>query len=247
MINKQKKYSGRLSLEEIAEGISACLQNARTLIKDATILLWARRYPRALTCLLVAKEELGKVDVLGAMARTQQQDHKRWADIWKSFRHHKAKGAHAAIQTAPDQLRTSFDSIFSALPVAFQIATFGEESRQASLYVDFSESGRRWISPSDIDRAIVKQHLASTRTVLKRLEYYYKAGLFSVQALTIQHEEMSAAISSLSPSKNLTYGDLKALEAPVKQCIIRLIRELGIRYPDNVTIMGKPWRQFIED
>ena len=247
MSNRQKNYSGRLSLEEIAEGIAACLQNARALVKDASVLLRARRHPRALTCLLLANEELGKVDVLGAMARIGPQEQARWADTWKSFRSHKFKEAHAAIQTTPDQLRTSFDSIFSAAPVAFRIASLGEESRQASLYVDFSESGRRWTSPLDIDRATVKRHLAFTRTALKRLEYYHKLGFFSVQALSIQHEEMSAAISSLSRSKDLTYDDLRTLEPHVKRCIIRLIRELGIRYPDNVTIMGKPWREFIED
>ena len=247
MSNKQKKYCGALSLEEIAEGIDACLQNARALVKDASVLLRARRYPRALTCLLVANGELGKVDVIGAMARIHPKKQVLWADIWKSFRNHKSKGAHAAMQTVPDQLRISFASVFPAILGAARIASLGEEHRQASLYVDFSESGRRWTSPLNIDRATVKQHLEFTRKVLERLENCQKLGFFSVQALNIQHEELSAALSSLPPTKDLTKDDLELLETHIKRCIIRLIRELGISFPDAATIMGKPWREFIED
>lgn len=146
MSHTQKKYRGRLSLEQIAEGIAACLQNARALVEDAIVLLRAKRHPRALTCLLAAKQELGKVDVLGAMARIDDQKQEHWADLWKSFHSHVVKGTHAAVQTTPDQLRGSFDSVFAAIPGSFQIASSEEELRQASLYVAFeyrpSRSGK---------------------------------------------------------------------------------------------------------
>jgi AbiV family abortive infection protein len=250
MSRTQKKYRGRLSPEQIAEGIAACLQNARALVEDAKVLVRAKRHPRALTCLLAAKQELGKVDVLGAMARIDDQKQEHWADLWKSFHSHVVKGTYAAVQTTPDQLRGSFGSVFAAIPGSFQIASSEEELRQASLYVDFSERRRCWTSPLSTDPAAVEKHLESTQKVLERLEHYQNSGLFSAQALKIQHEELSAAISSFPPFKDVTKEDLiriKMLEPHVKRCLIRLIRELGISFADDATIMGKPWREFIQD
>jgi len=248
MSNSRNRYCRQLSIEEIAEGITACLNNARTLIRDATLLLWLRRHPRALTCLSVANEELGKVTIIANMARIPTHDQKRWSDAWKSFRNHTWKKTHAAAHTAPDQYRNSWDGMASALRIASQLAIAGEEDRQTGLYVDFSKSQNRWVSPSNIGRAEVRKYLSLTRKSLKRLGYLHKLGFFSVKALHIQHEELSEVYGSLPPWEELTLNDLEEIIGPaMKKCIARTIRELGITYRDDITIMGQPWREFIKD
>lgn len=244
MSNKQRKYRGRLSLEEISEGMNACLKNARALVKDASVLMWFRRYPRALTCLLVANEELGKFYVIGTMASIPHERQDQWEEQWNKFLKHNAKGTAAAMESLPEQFRISFDVAFRALPIFAQTASSMENLRQASLYVDFSKRDRRWTSPLNINRATIKNHLSSIRAVLKRLEYAQQLGFCSVQALRIQHEELSPAFSKLPPVKDVTNNDMRMLEPYLKRCISRQIRELGITFPDNAMIMGKPWREF---
>lgn len=247
MSNKQKNYRGALSLEEIAEGIAACLQNARALVRDATVLMWLRRYPRALTCLLVANEELGKFYIIGTMASIPHERQDQWKMQWKKFLKHSAKGTAAAMESLPEQFRISLEVAFHAFPIFAQTASSMENLRQASLYVDFSERDRRWTSPSNINRVTVKNHLSSTRAVLKKLEYVQQLGFCSVQALRIQHEELSPAFSRLPPVKDVTNNDMRMLEPYLRRCLSRQIRELGITFPDKAIIMGKPWREFIED
>jgi len=252
MNSTQKKYRGRLSVEQIAEGITACLQNARALVEDAITLLKAQRAPRALTCLLAADQELGKVHVLLAMARIHPGKQVHWTDKWKSFRSHEIKAAHAVMDTFPNHMRTSPNKILPMALDSFVKAPSDEELRQASLYVDFSVQDGGWLSPLKIGKDMVNKRLKSTVAILERLESFANMGLFSVKALRIQHEELSEVASNLPPYKNLTpehiSRQLPLLMDRLQECFRRLFKE-GVlsKPPDNFEIMGRPWREFIQD
>ena len=250
MNGTQKKYRGRLSLEQIAEGIGCCLQNGRALVEDAVTLLNAGRSPRALTCLLAADQELGKIHVLLAMARIHPSKQFHWADKWNSFRSHEIKIAHAGMDALPNHARTSPDNI---LPMALHShvkAPRHEQLRQASLYVDFSAEDGAWLSPLMITRHTVSTRLKSTVAILERLEGFAKMGFFSIKALRIQHEELSEVASDLPAYKDLTpehiHSQLPRLTLCLKRCYKRIMREaLVSEPPDNFEMMGKPWREFI--
>ena len=251
MNNRQRKYRGKLSLEQIAEGIVTCLENARALVEDATTLLKAQRYPRALTCLLVADQELGKVHVLLAMARIYPSKQIHWSDKWKSFRSHEIKAAHAVVNTFPDHARTSPDNLLPMVLDSCVKVPTDEELRQASLYVDFSAKDRDWLSPLKITRGMVDTRLKSTVAILERLEGFANMGLFSVKALRIQHEELSKVASDLPPYKDLTPEHVRSLMPRLKPCLERcykrIIREaLVSEPPDSFEIMGRPWHEFLD-
>ena len=204
---KQSFNYGPLSIEEIAEGISECLQNAHSSYKDAIILLIFQRHNKAFNCLSIACEELGKAGVLSGMSRILPNADDVWKEAWKSFRSHQSKGVHAAIQTVPDKYRTSFDNIMFFIPKAFELATEGEKSRQASVYVDFSKETESWVSPSRINISMVLRKFFYTRRILKNMRKHQKLGFYSVKALNIIHEEMASAYSTVMRKKEVTYDD----------------------------------------
>ena len=61
------KYNGKLTIEQISEGIYFCIENALNIFGDAYILIKANRFPRALSLLLITIQEAGKVDILRNM------------------------------------------------------------------------------------------------------------------------------------------------------------------------------------
>jgi len=252
MKNRQKKYRGKLSLEQIAEGIAICLQNARALVEDAIILRKAKRHPRALTCLLAADQELGKIHVLLSMARIHPSKQIHWADKWKSFRSHEIKAAHAIMDTFPNHMRTSPENILPMALDSYVKAPTDEEIRQACLYVDYSPEEGGWLSPLKITRDTVDKRFNSTVATLERLQRLADMGLFCVKALRIQHEELSEIASDLPPYKDLTPEHVRSvlprLTLHLKRCYKRIMREaLLSEPPDNFEIMGQRWREFIEN
>jgi AbiV family abortive infection protein len=83
------QYKGRLSVEQIAEGINAALQNASRLVEDAKLLLERKRFPSASSLAILAVEEAGKVSILKMLAVAKDQ--KAVAKYWQEYRCHTKK------------------------------------------------------------------------------------------------------------------------------------------------------------
>jgi len=88
-----RRQHGPLTIEEISKGLGACVDNINALVLDAEALLQADRPARALTCLLVAGQEMGKVQFLQAMLTFESDDLDRWKEILKAFYNHRSKAA----------------------------------------------------------------------------------------------------------------------------------------------------------
>ena len=61
MGKKLSQLQGRLTLDQIAEGMNAASKNAIRLVEDAQVLLAAERYPSALALAILAIEEARKL------------------------------------------------------------------------------------------------------------------------------------------------------------------------------------------
>ncbi len=72
-----RRQHGPLTIEEISSGLEACIDNVNALVLDAEVLIQAGRSTRALTCLLVAGQELGKLQFLQAMLTIDPDDSAR--------------------------------------------------------------------------------------------------------------------------------------------------------------------------
>lgn len=86
-----RKYGGRLSPSQIAEGMNAAARNARRLVHDAKALFDSKSYPTACSLAVLAIEEAGKLTVLRALSVAP--DEASMKAEWRNFRSHSAKNA----------------------------------------------------------------------------------------------------------------------------------------------------------
>lgn len=182
-----RRFSGPLTLDEISVGISACIGNIKALTEDADILLSVDRTARALTCLLVADQENGKVSVLYWMPAIDTSDKKQWQVQWKRFRSHQSKAAAASIGAVQPYLADSEIGQF-ALYANLHGGPAAEEERQRTLYVDFEERNRGWSSSQNTPVDFVIHFRELVRMGLHRRLVEQKRGLYSVKALEIRRE-----------------------------------------------------------
>lgn len=82
-------YSGRLTVEQAADGIAAALANARSLVADATLLLNHGRWPRCAALSILAIEEAGKVEILRALLFAGSEQEVK--EQWRFYRSHTKK------------------------------------------------------------------------------------------------------------------------------------------------------------
>jgi len=90
MIRKKlASYKGKLTPQQIADGMNAALENAKRLVEDAKLLLNTGRFPTAASLAILAIEEAGKLSALRSLALAR--DHGEIKDAWKDYRSHTKK------------------------------------------------------------------------------------------------------------------------------------------------------------
>ncbi len=89
MNKKLDGYKGRLSTEQIADGMNAAEQNAERLLADAEILMKNGRFPSAAALAILSIEESGKVSILRSLAVAR--DDKEVSTYWRDYRSHTKK------------------------------------------------------------------------------------------------------------------------------------------------------------
>lgn len=245
-----RTYRGKLTTEQIAQGIEECLENIEKLVEDARALLGANRPSRASFALLCADQELGKVYVLHLMAIYLPKDQAAWHLWWKRFRDHEVKITYANIFGIPELAEPRFSSIIEMveedwLPLAGDL----EDLRQLCLYVDYSATENRWLSPREISMEVAESLMQKVIQRLQRALEAKQFGLLSAEALRIQHEELSSVLTEIAQLEEA--GTLRTAPLDDKissawhRCWRRLILEDVVILPDDYLIMGIPWRDFI--
>lgn len=187
-----EKYEGSLSLEEISKGITCCLENAAALFIDAEILFKAKRYPRSLSLLLTAIQEVGKVTILKEMIMISIDDTKSWKKLWGKFKSHSDKDLFGYSNKISINLSEQpGEAFWHQLLYKKNYASAKEKVRQYSLYSDYISREKRWWSPEEIDEEIVQQVHNDVINILYQLFMKRKTGFFSERALQIYKEEFS--------------------------------------------------------
>lgn len=147
------QYGGRLSAEEIAEGMNAALENAVRLRADAEVLLDGGRYASAAALAVLAVEEAGKVAVLRQLA-TAATDKER-AAFWKQFRTHTAKNSQVFFLDRVAGGARTLEAFRPLFEPASELPALAEHVKQLALYTDCL--GRRhWSKPE----AVISMELA---------------------------------------------------------------------------------------
>lgn len=73
---------GPLTLEEISAGMEAAFANAASLLEEALLLQTHGYCARALSSVLTAEQELGKIEVLRSMAKIHPSRSDHWQQKW---------------------------------------------------------------------------------------------------------------------------------------------------------------------
>lgn len=246
-----ERQSGHLTLKQISAGISVCIDNALDLFGDAIVLLHHKRYARALSLVLTSLQEAGKVTLLRQMSLLPSDDQKKWSQIWKRFRKHETKDAFGQSAKINQEAKGDPGEVFwQQVVYKTTFAPAKEKIRQFSLYVDFIKRDKAWWSPREITASVVEQAIDDVVSVLYKLYHERQMGLFSFAALQIYREEFAAFTPDIELGKDYESTDFGTrffgLEGPHKRVWQKLI-EQGIlkEIPDELYIMGKPWREWL--
>jgi len=247
------RYNGRLTLEQISQGIDACIQNTAQLWGDALVLMQAKRPARALSLLLMACQEAGKVPVLVSMSTITPTEQNRWGEEWKRFRTHDVKEVCAAsdlLAAADDE-----EAFWGLLPYAFhrpgqrpgrERGPAREKVRQACLYVDFLGAEKRWWSPSEIPHRFVTKELDYVTRIVTRLMSRKEIGQYSPRALGI-NAEVVRSLDEMLLNQTMTDDERSAATDAARRVYWRRVLAEGVvREPsDDAVIQGKPWREYV--
>lgn len=194
------------SIEFIANGIIALIQNASRLYKDATILIENSRWTGAKIFLTTAGEEIAKVYILIDCCRL---DFTRHLSVLKKLTHafydHTIKHAYMHVIRNADQ--NNIQELLSEWrysiehweeepvgedreePISYHATHF---TREIPLYIDFDFFGQCWTEPASY-LAEYSQSMGYGQTwVEEELELLQRSqadGLLSVDVLTVFNEE----------------------------------------------------------
>ena len=199
------------ALAKLSAGIHRIIENAESLLQDATLLADARRYERADFLSATAREEMAKVYVLIDMCRLDfAKHHAELKRLCHVFYDHVRKHAYFEL------IAKSWPGIQSMSEVkqAFKVETQkwwptdpqdGEPSmrhdiyfsRELNLYVDFDDYARTWVTPNSPAKAIqfetefLSTPISDAMKALDKLKRTRDLKLFDADRLGVLHARFS--------------------------------------------------------
>jgi AbiV family abortive infection protein len=163
MSQKLDAYKGRLTEEQIAEGMSAAAENSVRLLEDAEALLDRGSFATAASLATLAIEEAGKVSILRALAVAKTDDETR--GCWKDYRSHTRKNAawiFPQLFAGGARQLDSFRSMFSEQSDHTAIL---DNLKQLGFYTDCLGNAH-WSRPRDVIDAELARQVVSIAKIL---------------------------------------------------------------------------------
>ncbi|MCY4131122.1 MAG: AbiV family abortive infection protein [Nitrospira sp.] len=147
METRKRPYRGKLSAEQIVDGMNAAIRNARRLANDAKTLLDLSRYPTAAALAILSIEENGKGGVLRNVAMAPNEEIRR--KMWNSYTNHQRKNVAWIL---PDAIAEGARDLDSLRPIVDPTATHPallDQYKQVALYTDCIGNAH-WSEPEKI-------------------------------------------------------------------------------------------------
>jgi len=161
-------YSGRLTAQQIAEGINAARRNARRLAEDAQLLFDRERYPTAAALAILSIEETGKDSILREIAWSTGDKELRTS--WKDFRSHTRKNTMWLLPKLVSEGARQLDDFRSLFEEEAEHTFLLDIIKQISFYTDCLGKAH-WSEPSDvIDKNLAKLLIDTAKIFLKDKE-----------------------------------------------------------------------------
>lgn len=141
------QYRGKLDSDQVAAGINAAMENARSLAEDAALLHDNARYPRAVSLAILSIEESGKVSILRGLALAKSGVDLK--DGWRQYRSHTAKNIMGGLEDAFIAGARKMDDFIGLFAKGAEHTSLLDELKQIGFYTDCLGDAH-WSLPSDV-------------------------------------------------------------------------------------------------
>ena len=204
METKLKPYRGKLSIEQIVDGMNAAVRNARRLADDAKKLLDWSSFPSAAALAILSIEESGKVSVLRLMSIAS--DERGLRSRWKDYTSHRKKNSTWILPALIEKGDLNLNVIAGVISPKARHPAILDQIKQLSLYTDCLERFY-WSEPEKvIDKKMAGQIVDDAdKWAIKRM--------FTVRELELWVEHMKPVCNgSLEDVKEATFNLFKAIK-----------------------------------
>ena len=150
-------YRGQLSPKEIAHGMNAAGRNAKRLLKDAKLLIEAKRFPTACSLAILSIEESGKLFILRSIATAQ--DEKELRRRWREYREHRTKNVMWIITELAAKGARTLEDLRPIFDTESEHPAILDTLKQIGFYTDCNGQGH-WSEPdSVVDEGLAQKML----------------------------------------------------------------------------------------
>lgn len=157
------QYFGKLDSEKAAKGMNLAIKNSQRLLEDSEILFKQDRYSSAVALAILSIEESGKLPILRGL--TMEDDDKKIAKKWKSFRNHLQKNNLWILPDLASQGANTFDELKVVYSDEAKHPKTLNALKQISIYTEFVGKAK-WTYP---DVVITKEIAESMLMIAKIL------------------------------------------------------------------------------
>jgi AbiV family abortive infection protein len=179
------QYYGPLSVEQAAAGIHSALENAKSLLADAELLLENGRWARAAALAILAIEEAGKVPTIRALLLSRDANELR--EEWRAYRSHTKKNVLWILPELAAKGARFLDDLRPTMDPASDHPQILETIKQLAFYTD-AYGKCHWSSPV----AAIPEGLAKSMVTLARLLAAPDQGMTTAEELTLWVKHMAS-------------------------------------------------------
>jgi len=160
-------YRGKLSVQEITDGINSAFRNAKRLYDDANLLFEAERYPSAVTLAVLAIEEIGKDLILRDLLFVSGQ--KELSAGWKAFVSHRKKNFFWTLPMLAILGARRLEQFRPVIDLKEVSAEFLDKYKLVATYTDCITDEYHWQEPINaISKSDCELLLGTTRLLVNR-------------------------------------------------------------------------------
>jgi AbiV family abortive infection protein len=163
-----RKYEGKLSPSQVAEGMNCAYRNAKRLAMDANLLLKAGSYPTATSIAILSIEESGKVVILRKLLIANSEE--EVGKCWKEFRTHTKKNLNWILPDLFDKGARKIEDFYLMVDKNSEHPFYLNGVKQLGFYTDCVDNAD-WSNPEqNVDEEQAKRLVRVAHTLLQDKE-----------------------------------------------------------------------------
>ena len=131
--------------EQVVKGMHLCFMNAKAMVDESRLLKENGHHARALSLIILALEELGKIPIMMNAIILKKDDYQAWKKFWKELQKHKIK---ISVWSVYGKLLAKFPGKGYETEFLEGIESLADKFKQLGFYVSFFKG--EFLYPEDI-------------------------------------------------------------------------------------------------